>query len=220
MALPTTLTMPMTRAATAPRRSAGAQPRRASTVARAAPADVDDRDDDDRDDASRVRMTRRASAFAALALGVVGGGVDEAEAFSGEVQLDNVRYEKMDACPPNQYVPNKAKTYCLKFTATATNDVRGRKIEALDVFGFIDDVDGNSAATVNGDGNSRTVLSSYTGDVPPGKSEISFVVTVFKESYEKGPLKLRAFKALGAVADISARFKPFDACEVDPESCL
>ena len=190
-------------------------------MARAARADGGD--DEDYDDASRVRMTRRASAVAALALGVVGGvvgGGGVAEAFSGEVQLENVRYEKMDACPPNQYVPNKAKTYCLKFTATATNDVRGRKIEALDVFGFIDDVDGNSAATVNGDGNSRTVLSSYTGDVPPGKSEISFVVTVFKESYEKGPLKLRAFKALGAVADISARFKPFDACEVDPESCL
>ena len=133
-------------------------------MARAARADGGD--DDDRDDASRMRMTRRASAVAALSVVsvvVVGGGVDEAEAFSGEVQLENVRYEKMDACPPNQYVPNKAKTYCLKFTATATNDVRGRKIEALDVFGFIDDVDGNSAATVNGDGNSRTVLSSSWG---------------------------------------------------------
>ena len=143
-----------------------------------------------------------------------------ARAFSGEVKLENVRYEVMDSCPPRAYAPDGRKTTCLRFTATAVNDVRGRAIEALDVFGFVEDVDGNSAATVNGDGDSRTVLASVATAVPSGRSEITFVVTVFKASLDKGPLKLRAFKAMGAVADISNRFRPFDECEVDPESCL
>jgi hypothetical protein len=142
-----------------------------------------------------------------------------AYAFSGEISLTNVRYEKVE-CPENQYVPNKLKTYCLRFDATAENTIKGKIVEAANVFGFVDDVEGNSAATVNADGNSRTVLSSIDGEVPPGKSDVSFIVTVFKDSYEKGPLKLKAFKAMGSVADIDKRFKPFDACEVDPESCL
>ena len=145
--------------------------------------------------------------------------VDVARAFSGEIELTNVRYTKVE-CPANQYVPNKLKTLCLRFDAQADNRVKGRSIDAANVFGFVDDVEGNSAATVNADGNSRTVLSSIDGPIPEGKSDVSFVVTVFKDSYEKGPLKLKAFKAMGSVADIDKRFKPFDACEVDPDSCL
>ena len=77
------------------------------------------------------------------------------------------------------------------------------------------------AATVNADGNSRTVLASIDAPIPKGESDVHFVVTVFKDSLENnGPLRLKAFKAVGSVADIDKRFTPFDACEVDPDSCL
>lgn len=142
---------------------------------------------------------------------------DVARAFSGEIVLDDVSYEQT-RCPPNQYVPSKGKTSCLKFTATATNASR-KKIESANVFGFVNDVDGDSAATVNPDGSSRTVLSAIKGEVPNGTSRVEFIVTVFNDSLAKGPLKLRGFKAVGSVADIDKRFTPFDACEVDPESC-
>ena len=142
---------------------------------------------------------------------------DVARAFSGEIVLDDVSYEQTQ-CPPNQYMPSKGKTSCLKFTAVATNASR-KKIESANVFGFVSDVDGNSAATVNPDGSSRTVLSAIKGEVPNGTSRVEFIVTVFNDSLAKGPLKLKGFKAVGSVADIDKRFTPFDACEMDPESC-
>lgn len=142
---------------------------------------------------------------------------DVARAFSGEIVLDDVSYEQTQ-CPPNQYMPSKGKTSCLKFTAAATNASR-KKIESANVFGFVNDVDGDSAATVNPDGSSRTVLSAIKGEVPNGTSRVEFIVTVFNDSLAKGPLKLKGFKAVGSVADIDKRFTPFDACEMDPESC-
>ena len=168
-----------------------------------------------------VVMHRDASATARACVGAVTIAMtthaDVARAFSGEIVLDDVSYEQTQ-CPPNQYMPSKGKTSCLKFTATATNASR-KKIESANVFGFVSDVDGNSAATVNPDGSSRTVLSAIKGEVPNGTSRVEFIVTVFNDSLAEGPLKLKGFKAVGSVADIDKRFTPFDACEVDPESC-
>ena len=168
-----------------------------------------------RDALALATATARAGVFAATM--AMTTHADVARAFSGEIALNDVSYEKTQ-CPPNQYLPNKGKTSCLKFTATATNASR-KKIESANVFGFVDDVDGDSAATVNPDGSSRTVLSAIKGEVPNGTSKVEFIVTVFNDSLEKGPLKLKGFKAVGSVADIDKRFTPFDACEVDPESC-
>ena len=145
--------------------------------------------------------------------------VERACAFSGDIALSDVTYAPT-ACPENQYAPDARRTTCLRFEATARNDVRGRRIESANVFGFVDDAEGNSAATVNADGTSRTVLSAIEGEIPSGESRVSFVVTVFKDALERGPLRLRGFKAVGSVADVDKRFKPFDACEVDPESCF
>jgi len=158
-----------------------------------------------------------ALASAVGTCGVVTPG--RADAFGGEIQLNDLRYETMQ-CPENQYLPNKKNTVCLKFTATATNTLR-RSVEAANVFGFVEDAQGNSAVTVNPTGTSRTVLSGLDRPVPPGDSEISFVVTVFKDSLDLGALKLRGFKAEPSRSDIEKRFKPFDACEMDPgaEGC-
>ena len=94
-------------------------------------------------------------------------------------------------------------------------------MEAANIFGFVEDRQGNSAATVNPTGTSRTVLSGLDAPIPPGKSRVAFVVTVFKDSQDLGALKLRGFKAEPSKSDIEARFKPFDACEMDPsgEGC-
>jgi len=170
-----------------------------------------------RDALAPATATARAGVFIVAATMAMTTHADVARAFSGEIALNDVSYEKTQ-CPPNQYLPNKGKTSCLKFTATATNASR-KKIESANVFGFVDDVDGDSAATVNPDGSSRTVLSAIKGEVPNGTSKVEFIVTVFNDSLEKGPLKLKGFKAVGSVADIDKRFTPFDACEVDPESC-
>lgn len=134
----------------------------------------------------------------------------------GEIALSDVRYEPT-ACPPNQYVPNKKNTVCLRFTAVAENNLK-RKVEAANIFGFVEDKQGNSAVTVNPTGTSRTVLSGLDAPVPPGKSEVSFIVTVFKDSLDLGDLKLRGFKAEPSMSDIEKRFKPFDECEMDPSS--
>ena len=178
-----------------------------------------------RGESARAATSETAGARVALVAGALAVSlardVDVARAFVGDIALDDVRYEAMERCPENQYVPNKQKTTCLRFTARATNAVKGRTIESANVFGFVEDAQGNSAATVNADGNSRTVLASIDAPIPKGESDVHFVVTVFKDSLENnGPLRLKAFKAVGSVADIDKRFTPFDACEVDPDSCL
>lgn len=130
-----------------------------------------------------------------------------------------MRYEPT-TCPPNQYVPNKKNTVCLKFTATAENNLR-RTVEAANIFGFVDDQQNNSAATVNPTGTSRTVLAGLDAPIPAGRSEITFIVTVFKDSLELGDLKLKGFKAVPSLDDIEKRFLPFSDCDIDPaaEGC-
>ena len=109
---------------------------------------------------------------------------------------------------------------CLKFTATATNNLK-RVVEAADVFGFVEDKQGNSAVTVNPTGTSRTVLAGYGAAIPPGTSTISFIVNAFRESVEMGSLKPRGFKAEPSVGNVENRFKPFGECDIDPyaEGC-
>ena len=163
--------------------------------------------------------TRRVALSSALALAVSFrasgiGAPPDAAAFGGEIALSDVSYEP-SPCPPNQYVPNKKNTVCLTFRAVATNTLK-RSVEAANIFGFVEDKQGNSAVTVNPTGTSRTVLSGLDAPIPPGKSEVSFVVTVFKDSLDLGPLKLRGFKAEPSRSDIEKRFKPFDECEMDP----
>ena len=114
-------------------------------------------------------------------------------------------------------MPNKKNTVCMLFTATAENNLK-RKVEAANVFGFVDDQQNNSAATVNPTGTSRTVLAGVDSPIPPGTSEVTFIVTIFKDSLDLGELKLRGFKAVPSLDDIEQRFKPFSECDVDPEA--
>lgn len=87
--------------------------------------------------------------------------------------------------------------------------------------GFVEDQQSNSAVTVNPTGTSRTVLAGVDAPIPPGRSEVSFIVTVFKDSLDLGPLKLKGFKAVPSLDDIEKRFLPFSECDVDPaaEGC-
>jgi hypothetical protein len=161
---------------------------------------------------ARAASALLSAAFAANS--VLQPGI--ASAFGSEIALSDVKYEPTE-CPANQYMPNKKNTVCLKFTATADNSQR-RNVEAANIFGFIDDQQNNSAATVNPTGGSRTVLSGLDAPIPAGKSQVSFIVTVFKDSLDLGPLKLRGFKAEPSLSDVEKRFKPFDECEMDPET--
>lgn len=68
-----------------------------------------------------------------------------------------------------------------------------------------------AAVTVNPTGTSRTVLAGVDAPIPPGKSEVTFIVTAFKDSLDLGALKLRGFKAVPSLDDIEQRFKPFSA---------
>ena len=76
------------------------------------------------------------------------------------------------------YLPEKAKCKCLHVTATANNGLK-TDVEAASVFGFINDVNGDSAAAVNANGNSHTVLAPILKPVPRGKSSVEFEVAVF-----------------------------------------
>ena len=113
------------------------------------------------------------------------------------------------------YLPEKAKCKCLHVTATANNGLK-TDVEAASVFGFVVDVNGDSAAAVNANGNSRTVLAPILQPVPRGKSAVEFEVAVFESSLNAGPLKLKGFKATPSLAAVEERFKSFGACELDP----
>ena len=81
----------------------------------------------------------------------------------GEIALSDVRYEP-SACPPTS-TSRTRRTRCVRFTAVATNNLK-RKVEAANIFGFVEDKQGNSAVTVNPTGTSRTVLSGLDAPVP------------------------------------------------------
>jgi len=132
-------------------------------------------------------------------------------AIQSEIELTDLSYAPTE-CPPNQYLPSKKSAMCVEFTATAKAK---KKVSAANVFGFIDDYDGNSAATNNETGTSRVVLAQIDRPIPEGTSEVKFVVTVFKDSYNKGKFKLKGFKAVEANAAINKRFVPLGDCDLD-----
>ena len=185
---------------------------RATSITRASSSSSSGDDDYVVGAKARAASALLSAAFAATS--VMQPGI--ASAFGSEIGLSDIKYEPTE-CPANQYMPNKKNTVCLRFTATADNNQK-RNVEAANIFGFIDDQQNNSAATVNPTGGSRTVLSGLDAPIPGGKSRVSFVVTVFKDSLDLGPLKLRGFKAEPSLSDVEKRFKPFDECEMDPET--
>jgi len=149
---------------------------------------------------------------ASTATGCGNPKLKSARAIQSEIELRDLKYEATE-CPPNQYIPSKKSAMCVEFTATATSK---KNVSAANVFGFVDDYDGNSAATNNDTGTSRVVLSQIDRPIPEGTSEVKFVVTVFKDSYKKGAFKLRGFKAIEANAAINKRFVPLGDCDLDP----
>ncbi|KAK3248947.1 hypothetical protein CYMTET_41609 [Cymbomonas tetramitiformis] len=140
-----------------------------------------------------------------------------ASAFGGEIELSDLEWT-ISKCPPDAYVPTRDPTVCLNVTATANNPLR-RKVEAANVFGFVTDAERNSALTVNPTGGTRTVIAPILEPVPTGKSKVKFTLTVFEKSVNKGELTFKGFKAVQSSAEIEARFKPFDPCELSPEDC-
>ena len=163
-------------------------------------------------DCARRRRTVLALAVASTATGCGNPKLKSARAIQSEIELRDLKYEATE-CPPNQYIPSKKSAMCVEFTATATSK---KNVSAANVFGFVDDYDGNSAATNNDTGTSRVVLSQIDRPIPEGTSEVKFVVTVFKDSYKKGAFKLRGFKAIEANAAINKRFVPLGDCDLDP----
>lgn len=176
------------------------------------------KDDDDENVTANNNSQQRRRRRTAL-LGVAStsmflkhyGDTNPALAIQSEIELTNLSYTPTE-CPPNQYLPSKKSAMCVLFTATAKSK---KKVSAANVFGFIDDYDGNSAATNNETGTSRVVLAQIDEEIPEGTSEVTFVVTVFKESYNKGKFKLKGFKAVEANAAINKRFVPLGDCDLD-----
>jgi hypothetical protein len=162
-----------------------------------------------------------------------------AAAFSGVIELSDLAYT-VETCPAGFFLPERARCKCLHVTATAKNGLKSA-VEAASVFGFITDVNGDSAAAVrhsakrsalmrcadtlsalpsralqvNANGNSRTVLAPIVKPVPLGTSCVEFEVAVFEDSLNAGPLKLKGFKATPSLAAVEERFKTFGACELD-----
>uniref|UniRef100_A0A7S0RAF7 Uncharacterized protein n=1 Tax=Pyramimonas obovata TaxID=1411642 RepID=A0A7S0RAF7_9CHLO len=143
--------------------------------------------------------------------------VEPVQAFGAEIPLSDVTYEIVE-CKPGTFLPSKGKFLCAEFTATATNKTK-RPVEAADVFGFINDKNGNSAAAVNITGTSRTVLAPIASPIASGTSQVKFDVVVSKEGVDLGPLTLKGFKATVSNKDVEQRFKGFDECELDPAEC-
>ena len=164
---------------------------------------------------SKSRRWLMSTAVGAILASKTSKGIDvneRAEAIQSEIELRDISYKPAD-CPENQYLPSKKTAMCVEFTATATTK---KAVSAANVFGFVDDYDGNSAATNNETGTSRVVLSQIDREIPVGTSQVTFIVTVFKESYNKGKFKLRGFKAIEANEQINKRFVPLGECDIDP----
>merc|ERR1712216_288743 len=143
--------------------------------------------------------------------------VQPVHAFGAEIPLSDVTYEIVE-CKPGTFLPSKGKCVCAEFTATASNKAK-RPVDAADVFGFINDKNGNSAAAVNITGTSRTVLAPIPNPIASGTSKVKFDVVLTKESVDLGPLSLKGFKATVSNKDVEQRFKGFDECELDPAAC-
>lgn len=157
------------------------------------------------------RDSRRAFIAMTVASTTLLSRTSPSHAIQSEIELTDLSYAPTE-CPPNQYLPSKKSAMCVEFTATAKAK---KKVSAANVFGFIDDYDGNSAATNNETGTSRVVLAQIDRPIPEGTSEVKFVVTVFKDSYNKGKFKLKGFKAVEANAAINKRFVPLGDCDLD-----
>ena len=198
--------------------------RRSAVVVKSSKRTNGDTSDDNNDVPTHSRRrVGLASCIVSVMAASTASGVSTplpADAFGGEIGLSDLSYTETK-CPPNQYVPNKKNTVCLTFTATATNNLK-REVEAANIFGFVEDKQGNSAVTVNPTGTSRTVLAGLDEPIPSGTSTVKFVVTVFKDSLDLGPLKLKGFKAEPSRSNLEKRFKPFDECDLDPyqEGCV
>jgi hypothetical protein len=91
----------------------------------------------------------RSAAFAtlaAIALAAPQPAALAAAAFSGVIELSDLAYT-VEVCPAGFFLPERARCKCLHVTATAKNGLKSA-VEAASVFGFITDVNGDSAAAV------------------------------------------------------------------------
>ena len=84
-----------------------------------------------------------------------------------EIELRDVRHANR---VPGQYIPSKKSAMCVEFTATATSK---KNVSAANVFGFVDDYDGNS----NDEQRHRPTVVSNRSIIPEGTT-VKFVVTV------------------------------------------
>eukprot|EP00218_Dolichomastix_sp_CCMP3274_P013454 CAMPEP_0170134504 /NCGR_PEP_ID=MMETSP0033_2-20121228/1939_1 /TAXON_ID=195969 /ORGANISM="Dolichomastix tenuilepis, Strain CCMP3274" /LENGTH=177 /DNA_ID=CAMNT_0010370059 /DNA_START=59 /DNA_END=592 /DNA_ORIENTATION=+ len=165
---------------------------------------------------SEPQQSRRALLAATVALTSVPS--HPAFALPKDLTISDIQWATLDACPPRTFLPAGGKGYsCLRVSGKV--EVPKKGFEAADVFGFVKDVDNNSALAVNPEGTSRTVVSSITNPVKGGGvREVEFVLTVSNESLQRQPLKFIGFKVSPQISVVEERFAPFSACEVDPES--
>lgn len=89
-------------------------------------------------------------------------------------------------------------------------------MSAAGVFGRIRDADGYPCLSTALDDKMQTTIASL-GEVPKGKSDVSFVVAVSQDAPR--PLSFEGFKAVYRNAKIERTFSPLDRCELDPISC-
>lgn len=124
-----------------------------------------------------------ASASPALAIGPVA------------VRLDNLRAERVE-CERGtgtvggvSFSGSTTAAACLEVKATATNPSK-KVLYSADVFGRIYDSSGEPMLDA-----SENARVAYVDELPPGTSEVTFLLRVPAAQFEKGGTEFRAFKA-------------------------
>lgn len=111
------------------------------------------------------------------------------------VKLDNLRAERVE-CERGtgtvggvSFSGSTTAAACLDVRATATNPSK-KTLFSADVFGRIYDASGEPMLDA-----SENARVAYVDELPPGSSEVRFVLRVPAAQFEKGPAEFKAFKA-------------------------
>ncbi|XP_024531039.1 uncharacterized protein LOC9632160 isoform X2 [Selaginella moellendorffii] len=94
------------------------------------------------------------------------------------------------------------KATCFRVTGEATNPA-SQPVYNADIFGRVYDAQGEPALDTT-----ENLRIDTLAEIPPGKSKVSFQITVSEEQAKLGPLELKNFKATGYLGKVNSKQDP------------
>ncbi|XP_024539220.1 uncharacterized protein LOC9653685 [Selaginella moellendorffii] len=135
-----------------------------------------------------------------------------------KIALRNVEATRIP-CPEGQTTVTGGTSFkatCFRVTGEATNPA-SQPVYNADIFGRVYDAQGEPALDTT-----ENLRIDTLAEIPPGKSKVSFQITVSEEQAKLGPLELKNFKATGYLGKVnskqgSGRLDDIDFSELDSD---